>query len=266
MAQPTFYDPSSENERAAPPLPSAPEERISAQCVLQPPLTRRRGRGPGLILLLPQQVTPSTGSEKLLDPDPPQKWAEEGFVVLAITCPPAAGDVLARHIADGVTALKNSPDLDGAAGLGLVVYESTMAAAALNPSVLTQNSIVCGISFSDINETSTSTPLYYHIAGPSAPASSDPRSAIKADYYPTCKPHFILPASAQYDASSANIAHTRSLAFLRNHLGGPNFDLEAIWDEHTYWEFERRSVAQTMATMVVCVVLWKQRRGKWAVC
>lgn len=31
------------------------------------------------------------------------------------------------------------------------------------------------------------------------------------------------------------------------------FDLEAIWEEHTYFEFEVRSVAKTMGTMVVCV-------------
>ena len=33
-------------------------------------------------------------------------------------------------------------------------------------------------------------------------------------------------------------------------LGGPYFDLEAIWDEHTKYEFEDRSVDKTMATMV----------------
>jgi hypothetical protein len=38
---------------------------------------------------------------------------------------------------------------------------------------------------------------------------------------------------------------------VRKHLGGPKFDLEKIWDEHTYFEFEVRSVAKTMATMVV---------------
>jgi len=33
-------------------------------------------------------------------------------------------------------------------------------------------------------------------------------------------------------------------------LEGLFFDLEAIWDEHTYFEFEVRSVAKTMGTMV----------------
>lgn len=33
-------------------------------------------------------------------------------------------------------------------------------------------------------------------------------------------------------------------------MGAPYFDLEVLWDEHTYWEFEKRSVEHTMATMV----------------
>ena len=45
-------------------------------------------------------------------------------------------------------------------------------------------------------------------------------------------------------------AHTRSLVFLKPLLGGPFFDLEAIWDEHTRFEFENRSVEHTMSTMV----------------
>ena len=40
------------------------------------------------------------------------------------------------------------------------------------------------------------------------------------------------------------------MVFLRKHVGGPNFDIEAVWDEHTFFEFELRSVARTMGTMV----------------
>lgn len=38
---------------------------------------------------------------------------------------------------------------------------------------------------------------------------------------------------------------------MKKHLGGPIFDLEKIWDEHTYYEFEDRSVEKTMETMVL---------------
>jgi carboxymethylenebutenolidase len=33
-------------------------------------------------------------------------------------------------------------------------------------------------------------------------------------------------------------------------MGGPYFDLEAIWEEHTYFEFAEREVEKTMGTMV----------------
>lgn len=69
--------------------------------------------------------------------------------------------------------------------------------------------------------------------------------------YPISSPHFVLPQTNHYDPANASIAHSRTLVFLRKSLGGPFFDLEAIWDEHTYFEFEVRSVAKTMGTMVV---------------
>ena len=70
--------------------------------------------------------------------------------------------------------------------------------------------------------------------------------------YPGQSPHFVLPQTSDYDSGNASLAHSRSLVFLRNWLGGPVFDLEVIWDRHCYFEFEARSVAKTMATMVVC--------------
>jgi carboxymethylenebutenolidase len=47
-----------------------------------------------------------------------------------------------------------------------------------------------------------------------------------------------------------SVSHSRSLSFLKPLMNGPYFDLEVIWDEHTYWEFENRSVENTMNTMV----------------
>lgn len=46
------------------------------------------------------------------------------------------------------------------------------------------------------------------------------------------------------------MSHSRNLSFLKKHIGGPYFDLEAIWEEHTKYEFADRSVARTMGTMV----------------
>lgn len=70
------------------------------------------------------------------------------------------------------------------------------------------------------------------------------------EYAETSSPYFVVPKHNEFLASAAAVAHTRSLTFLKSKLGGPNFDLEAIWEEHTYFEFEDRSVAKTMGTMV----------------
>jgi carboxymethylenebutenolidase len=63
-------------------------------------------------------------------------------------------------------------------------------------------------------------------------------------------PNFVLPSHKDFQVAPAGVAHTRSLGFLRKHLGGPIFDLEAIWDEHTLFEFGERNVEKTMGTMV----------------
>lgn len=61
---------------------------------------------------------------------------------------------------------------------------------------------------------------------------------------------FATPFQDHFIYSSESVSHTRNLTFLKKLINGPYFDLEAIWGEHTYWEFENRSVEHTMATMV----------------
>jgi carboxymethylenebutenolidase len=61
--------------------PTRPQ-RISPHVTLQAPLSRR-GRGPGLVLVLDHYAA-IEASEKHLDPPPLQKWAEEGFAVVQV--------------------------------------------------------------------------------------------------------------------------------------------------------------------------------------
>jgi carboxymethylenebutenolidase len=76
------------------------------------------------------------------------------------------------------------------------------------------------------------------------------RSTEVVHNYDVASPNFVLPGHEQYQAGAAGLAHTRSLEFLKKHLGGPQFNLEDIWDEHTLFEFRERDVAKTMSTMV----------------
>lgn len=65
-------------------LPSAKPIRLSANVTLQPPLSRR-GSGPALIIFLAADyISQKENSSKTLDPEPIQKWAEEGFCVVEV--------------------------------------------------------------------------------------------------------------------------------------------------------------------------------------
>jgi carboxymethylenebutenolidase len=59
-----------------------------------------------------------------------------------------------------------------------------------------------------------------------------------------------VPFTEDFDYWTESVSHTRNLTFLKPLTNGPYFDLEAIWDEHTYYEFADRSVEHTMSTMV----------------
>jgi len=92
------------------------------------------------------------------------------------------------------------------------------------------------------------TPILCHLAG-QGKADSHPDAKIYT--YPTVKAsNFAIPCQSHFDTTNEAVAHTRNLTFLKKHIRGLDFDLEAIWEEHTYFEFAERSVPKTMATMV----------------
>jgi carboxymethylenebutenolidase len=70
-------------------------------------------------------------------------------------------------------------------------------------------------------------------------------------FYPSMKSaRFAVPFQNTFSYHAEAVSHTRSLTFLKPLMDGPYFDLETIWDEHTYYEFADRSVEHTMSTMV----------------
>lgn len=70
-------------------------------------------------------------------------------------------------------------------------------------------------------------------------------------FYPSVSSsNFVAPKHPHFHYNTDSVAHTRTLQFLKPKMDGPWFDLETIWDEHTYYEFADRSVEHTMSTMV----------------
>ena len=70
--------PSSSSAQAPPPQPQI----ITSDITLQAPLSRR-GKGPGLVLVL-NHYAAREAKEGCLDPPPLKKWAEEGFAVVQV--------------------------------------------------------------------------------------------------------------------------------------------------------------------------------------
>lgn len=94
-------------------------------------------------------------------------------------------------------------------------------------------------------------PLLRHIAGPTKQSPRKPFERAGKDYnYPSVKGQWYQAGDKDFDYMADSVAHTRNLEFLKPKIGGPYFDLEEIWDEHTYYEFADRSVEHTMSTMV----------------
>ncbi|KAJ6516311.1 NTF2-like protein [Mycena sanguinolenta] len=245
MSPPQLYDPNSPDEQPVA-LPSAPQITLAEGVILQPPLTRR-GSGPGLIAFIPPDSTLNlslkSSDDKPLDPEPVQKWAEEGFAVVGITCGRESAQANLQKAIDG---LLNLPELDTRDKFAVAVYDASVLAEVV--SAIQQDSrLVCLVIYG--YSLTTSPPVPTLVCVPSAV------NAISAPNLTICKldcssSAFVLPQTVDFHTAAASIAHRKAAVHFKKYLSGPFFDLEAIWEEHTYFEFEVRSVAKTMGTMV----------------
>jgi carboxymethylenebutenolidase len=211
------------------------------------------GSGPGLALFC--DVSDGEGELRELG----DLYAAEGYVVL---CPePFAVATGVEDVVAAVAALRSRRECTGkigAVGFGLGGKLACLAAADAG--------IDCAVSYYGfgidfgLNLLSrTGCPVVMHfaerdpairpevVARIKQASSERPNIAIYA--YPGAAPGFDRKDSANYDKASAGLAHSRSIALLRRVMG-PSYDLEALWEEHTRYEFETRDVAATMQTMV----------------
>lgn len=102
-------------------------------------------------------------------------------------------------------------------------------------------------------------PMVFHIPENDRHLPPPVRAAIAAAFagrddvqifvYPGADHGFNVPVRAAYDKPASLMAHSRSLAVLRQALG-PHYDLPALWEKHTELEFATRDARATMATMV----------------
>lgn len=100
-----------------------------------------------------------------------------------------------------------------------------------------------------ISPAPSSVPCLKRLAGELVSSSSTGTERVYA--YPSARSDiFALPFQESFSYSLESLSHTRNLQFFKNLMNVPFFDLEHIWEEHTYFEFENPSVEWTMSTMV----------------
>ncbi|KAI1336033.1 hypothetical protein F5Y15DRAFT_216535 [Xylariaceae sp. FL0016] len=233
------------------PLPTPQLTALSPGLSLLLPLTRR-GTGPGLIVLTPDSEDQLSIKEGV--PSPLIKWAEEGYTVVEIQAAAVIGKNPFEVLRQAVRALEKCEKCEFNEKVGLVAYgpELWNAVAASTANV---SSIVAGIvyaSTSDLNGLASppTLPTLRHIAGGEAKPVYRDGSLYEYRYHKVASHKFAIPFQPEFHYSTEAVSHTRSLTFLKPRTSGPYFDLEAVWDEHTYYEFADRSVEHTMSTMV----------------
>lgn len=231
---------------------------------------------------------PSTSSKEIQNgiPSLRMKWAEEGYCVVQIqphafssSSSSAWSSSSALQIA--VQALQACAECEPKEKMGIICYgfdlwfSLTHAAAAL-PEQIVVAAIYAHISQYQHLVSSHHhhpppadgssggkgvLPTIYHLAGttsssssattpaPPTAAAAPPHSKIY-EYSSMDSPSFAVPFSEEFDYATEAVSHSRNLAFVKKVMGGPYFDLELLWEEHTFYEFGSRSVENTMATMV----------------
>ncbi|KAM0469179.1 hypothetical protein ACHAP7_010189 [Fusarium lateritium] len=228
------------------PLPSFKLEVLSPGLSLLWPLSRR-GHGPGLIILSATSDDPVAFYDGV--PSSMVKWAEEGFAVVQIEAAAFEGKESEVVLQDAIEALRQCDKCELNEKVGLVAYEPllwNLAASGIDQVV----EIVASVLYADAQTIESLAPsvkpLLKHVANQDfRPASQSQYPYREAPTYT-----FATPGHSQFNYTTESVSHTRNLQFLKPKLNGPYFDLEAIWDEHTWYEFSDRSVEHTMGTMV----------------
>jgi carboxymethylenebutenolidase len=203
----------------------------------------KAGDGPGLVLL------DETIVHEIAD-----LYAAEGYVVL---CP----EQLDSDISAAIAALRTRPECTGKVGVlgfgrgGGITYRAA-AQGGVDGAVIYYGA---GIAEALDPAPPTACPVIMHFAEKDPDVPPDAVARIKAAFvgrpdvalhvYPGTRRGFDRRGGPAWDRGAADIAHSRSIALLRKAMG-PHYDLEALWEAHTTYEFGTRDIAATMRTMV----------------
>ncbi|MEQ8369396.1 MAG: dienelactone hydrolase family protein, partial [Alphaproteobacteria bacterium] len=241
--------------------------------------TPEGGSGPGLVLLQEifginanmRHVADRFAEEGYVVAVPDLFWRQEPGVSLSYSQADferamALGrgldtDLAIVDVAATISALRQRPECTGAVGavgycLGgrlavLTAARTDVAAAVAYYGV--------GIERHTEDLAKVSCPMVLHFGETDSHAPPEAVAAIQQAFggrddvsvyvYPGAGHGFSAEGRPAYDKPAAWMAHSRTMALLRRCLG-PQYDLSALWDEHTAMEFATRDAEATMQTMV----------------
>jgi carboxymethylenebutenolidase len=186
-------------------------------------------------------------------------FAEEGYVVFApraFAIAKGAEDVIAA--VEALRGRNECTGIIGALGFGLGGKLACLAA--------TEAAVDCAVSYYGFGidfglnfAQRLGCPLILHLAERDPQIRPQAVQRIKEAFagrpdvsiyvYPLAASGFDRKSRASFDKSAAGLAHSRTIALLRKVMG-PHYDLEALWEKHTTYEFVTRDVDATMQTMV----------------
>lgn len=173
-------------------------------------------------------------------------------------------DLGVQDIQVAIQTLKNLSFVDVEAGIGVVGYclggkLAYLAACRIPEIACTVGYYGVGIQNNLAEANNIKGQLILHMAEHDQFCPTDVRTEIieQLSTYKNIQTYvyhgvdhaFARPRSDHYHKPSALIAHERTITALRKKIG-PDYDLEALWEEHVRYEFDTRDVKATMATMV----------------
>lgn len=211
----------------------------------------RKGTGYGLIVLVDDVASGFTVKDFV--PSASMKWAEEGYCVVEVT-PKAFGDRSQDPLATAIKQLDSSPKIESKGTYGLVCYSPTAWNLAAPFLEAYKGQIVGAVLYSDVASQnklgSIPIPTLQHLAGKLEQRIPTTSQLQVYDYAEQPHHSFATPHQTRFHYATEAVSHTRNLTFLKKRMNGPYFDLEDLWDEHTFYEFGNRSVENCMNTMV----------------
>jgi carboxymethylenebutenolidase len=192
--------------------------------------------GPGILVLYPKGYDQNTVLKNT------RLYAAEGYNCISLTTE--------NSDEDAINSLINKVKLVES----LVGQIAVIAFGQASPVAITMAkhpSIKCVVCYEPphIDVAASTCNVIIHSSAPETLNHLGDHSDLKVFSYSDVSNDFFSPTSANYNKPATLIAYSRTLEAIRNKIG-PIYDLTALWELHTQYEFGERDVDATMSTMV----------------